>query len=103
MKAKGKKKEVPFKLEYLRQISKNLMLHATQPHEKEFGMFDAPSIVLRRVIHILESLTKSYKRAFEITKSSESAAKKAGKPGSLEHEVRRLTDVMKSFSKRHMR
>lgn len=100
MKTKVKTKKVPkLKLEYLRQIHKNLMFHATQPHEEEFGMYNSPAIVLRRVVHILETLTKSYKGALEITESSEKSAKKAGKPGSLEHEIRRLTDVMKSFSK----
>lgn len=100
MKTKPKKKPVvntKLKLEYLRQIHKNLMYHITQPREKEFGLYEAPSAVLDRVVHVLEYLTKSYKRAARLVKDAEKEGMKAGKPGTIEYAVASAMKMIKTM------
>lgn len=100
MKTKAKsKKEVPFKLEYLRQIHKNLMFHVTQPNEKELGMYGAPSVVLLRVIHVLGTLMQAYKNSLKMSLAAEKAKKKGDKSGSLEGTVAFMEQILKSMSK----
>jgi hypothetical protein len=98
MKTKAKAKKLPkLKLEYLRQIHKNLMFHVTQPHEQELGMFGAPSIVLLRVLHVLGTLTASYKRSLKLSLAAEKCEKKSGKFGSLEANVAFMEAIIKGM------
>lgn len=95
--AKNKKKPKPLKLEYLRQIHKSLMFHVTQPHEKEFGLYEAPPVILMRVVYVLETMTRAYKKALKLAVAAEKARGKAGASGSLESTVAFLKAIVKGM------
>jgi hypothetical protein len=97
-KAKSKGGKRPkLKLEYLRQIHKNLMFHVTQPHEQELGMFGAPSIVLLRVLHVLGTLTTAYKKSLKLSLAAEKSEKKHGKAGPLGAAVKFMETIIKGM------
>lgn len=96
VKAKGNKRP-KLKLEYLRQIHKNLMLHVTQPHEQELGMFGAPSVVLLRILYVLGTLTAAYKKSLKLSLAAEKREKKGGAHGSLEATVAFMETVIKGL------
>lgn len=86
-----------FKLEYLREIDKNLMLHATQPKEELFNRLSAPPVVLRRIIYLLGTLTRSYKDALAMQLRM---AKRGHRPGDLEYWLGMVQEMNRSL-KRH--
>jgi hypothetical protein len=97
--AKKKKLLIPkkFKLEYLREIDRNLVLHCMQPNDTiegyaHYSLYRAPTKLLARIVHVLGTLTEHYKRALMVRIKVEK--KVEGKTG-IDREVAEATETLK--------
>lgn len=73
MKKLGDNKVVRFKLQYLREIQRNAMLHATQPKPRTWkSLYDTPVDVMKKMVitlySALQHVDKSIKRRERIEK-----------------------------------
>jgi len=100
----GKKKlKIPpkFKLEYLREIDRNLVLHCLQasgqPEEEayaHYSLYRAPSRLLARIVYVLGTLSDHYKRALKMRIKVE--RKVHGKKG-LDLEIAEATETLNAM------
>jgi hypothetical protein len=96
-----KKLKIPkkFKLEYLREIDRNLVLHAMQPRDTaegyaHYSLYSAPAPLLAKIVYTLQSLTRHYTQALKIRIKVD--RKVDGKKG-LEREIVEATETLREI------
>lgn len=98
-----KKLKIPkkFKLEYLREIDRNLVLHAMQPNDEpqekayaHYSLYSAPAPLLARIVYTLQSLTKHYTRALKIRIKVD---RKAGDKKGLDRKIVETAEMIREL------
>lgn len=69
----AKKLKLPkkLKLEYLREIDRNLVLHCMQPNDTaegyaHYSIYQAPAVLLARMVYTLGTISKHYAQALKL-------------------------------------
>lgn len=97
-----KKEVVRFKLKYIKEITRNAMLHATQPKPRTWkSLYVTPPAVMKRMLFTLANVfihvSDSLKEREEIERAV--ARKSKGKSGAEAHMIR-LNEEVKCWTKR---